>query len=213
VKLERVDLRGGTSATAFTSPIIPGTGELLVFELKATRTIVICNSFRFMEEILSAAFTTDGSRGAESVKLSAAVNFKPAMKAQRNGANLFLWFDPSESWHWLEQLSQGLARDEFQVQMDAMFRKERPAEIRRQRERIFPGENSISSIQNREIQDAVDEALSARYKEQEAVLLPSMALRSLNGLLPMKWLDWVSLGLKTSRRQASLLVSGEVDID
>jgi hypothetical protein len=29
----------------------------------------------------------------------------------------------------------------------------------------------------------------------------------------MKWLDWVSLGLKTSRRQASLLVSGEVDID
>ena len=213
VKLERVDLRGGTSATAFTSPIIPGTGELLVFELKATRTIVICNSFRFMEEILSAAFTTDGSRGAESVKLSAAVNFKPAMKAQRNGANLFLWFDPSESWHWLEQLSQGLARDEFQVQMDAMFRKERPAEIRRQRERLFPGENSISSVQNREIQDAVDEALSARYKEQEAVLLPSMALRSLNGLLPMKWLDWVSLGLKTSRRQASLLVSGEVDID
>ena len=213
VKLMKVDLRGGTSATSFTSPAIPGTGEFLVFEIPSLKSIVICNSFRYMEEIVTAAFTTEQSRNASKIKLSKAPNFAPALAAQQNGANLFVWYDPSESWHWMEAFGMELARGKFQIQMEEMYRRERPNEIRRLKAELFPDQVSLSSADNRTLQAAVDDALSEKFRQGETDILPDMAAEALSNLLPLRWLDWVSVGLKTTRRRASLLVSGEMALD
>ncbi len=209
-----VPLVGGVRGRSFSSMAIPGTGEVVVFPLPQLDGVAITNSWAFAEKVHHASITTEASGDSIRRKLSRQPGFRTSLDALDGGASMFLYFDPSQSWPFLEELSQEVALATFHDQMEATYAQQRPALERRLREELFGSVSGVlSSQQTRQLSDAVDEELAATTRDEESRQVPGLAQEYLNGLLPLRWLDWVSIGLKASRRNASAVLSGELDLD
>jgi hypothetical protein len=207
-----LDLSGGSHGKSFSSPAIPGTGEIVLVNLPSKNAIAITNSWDYATEINKAAMTSSSSASASKIKLGRKGGFRKAVDSLDNGASLFAWFDPSASWYWIDELSQGVAENQFNDWMDTQYGDQRPEISRRLSQEMFGTTGRLSAEQQSQLNNSVDEALSALARDEKAQRLPKLAAEFRKALLPLKLLDWASFGLKTSRKTASAVISGELDL-
>jgi hypothetical protein len=205
-------LSGGSHGKSFSSPAIPGTGEIVLVNLPSKNAIAITNSWDYATEINVAAMTSSSSAKASKIKLGRSDGFREAVDSLNNGASLFAWFDPSASWQWIDKLSQAVADNQFNDWMDTQYSGQRPGITQRLSQEMFGTTGRLSAEQQSQLINSVDEALSALARDEKAQRLPQLAADFRKALLPLKMLDWASFGLKTSRKAASVVISGELEL-
>ncbi len=210
---EEVPVLGGTKAKSFTSLAIPGTGEILFMEVPARRLVLLSNSYKFAEQVLRTTFLDDHDPEAAKQKLSQRSGFEHALGRLGSGAKLFLYFDPSESKPWTDELALEAARASFREEMDPLFQEWRPEEERKQRDFLFPGVAQLDPAQQAQLQQAVDDALlkrsDSRWKERQPALAEAFRL----DLLPAQLFDWLVAAVDLGRRKARVLIAGELVLD
>jgi len=209
-RLTAVDLHGGTRALSFASPLIPGTGEVLVVEIKALDTIVICNSFKYAHRIVESAFVEARERDAQKKKLSLNDSFTAAMAPHKNGSSVFFWFDPQNAEPWFQESAKGVAQEDFRREMNKVYSRDRPAETKRQRSKLFGNRERLSSSEESALVQAVDDALAEKYRMEESQRIPVLLDKAMADFLPIQALDWISLGFRPHRREVSIVVNGEL---
>ncbi|MDP6941199.1 MAG: hypothetical protein QGH51_04140 [Planctomycetota bacterium] len=215
-RVESVPIGGGSKAISFSSPMIPGTGEFVVYKLPNTRppTVVVTNSYKYLRDIVDVAHISESANSADEFKLSHQKGFKSILNGIQGGSKFFLYGEPLKSAHWLSQLAEQSARAEFLTRMEnSVFRQWRPEEEKKQREFLFPGAIQLKEAQKQRLMDAVDEALQDRASAQWERQRPTMVERAQLSFLPAMALKWLGISLEMGRRDASLLISGELSFD
>jgi len=209
-KQETVTLEGGAVMRSFVSPIVPGTGELVVVRIPTLEVVIVSNSAKYVNSIFQAAFADQRNPAAARLKLASRESFARALASSENGAQFFSYFDPQEARHWLEQLSLGQARAAFRSERESVWRGQRLELERLQREKLFPGRtNTLSAAEESQIQDAVDKELLAGESGADA-RIAELAENGHRSWLPLQLLDWCSAGFRVSRRTASLVLDGQL---
>jgi len=211
VRQWKLPLSGGAQGKSFSSPAIPGTGEIILVELPALDAVMICNSWDYATEISRLSMlSTAGDRKSE--KLSSADAFKEAIDAVEGGASLFTWLEPSEALPWIELVGRSAAEAQFKDWLDQQYASERPAIEKRIKQERFGTSGRLNSKQQSELDDAVDDALGELAADQRDSRLPQLEQEFQQGLLPMQWLDWASLVIKASKKDANLVLNGQLDL-
>lgn len=209
-KQEEVRLEGGSVMRSFVSPIIPGTGEIVVLRIPTLEVVIVSNSAKYVSSIFQATFAQEGTPAGDRFKLSAQPGFQRALASSENGAQAFLYFDPQEARHWLEATSVGAARVAYRAEREAAWRERRPALEAAARERLFPRQSGdLSPAQAQQVADAVDRELLAA-EEGSARRIGELAEVERRGWLPLLLLDWASCGFRVSRRTAALVLDAQL---
>lgn len=209
-KQETITLEGGAVMRSFVSPIIPGTGELVVVRIPTLDVVIVSNSAKYVNGIFRAAFADPRNAAAARLKLSSRESFVRALASSENGAQIFSYFDPQEARHWLEALSTGVARDAFRSERESAWREQRPDLERQQREKLFPGrKTAFTPAEEAQIQAAVDAQLLAGEQGAEA-RISALAEDGRRAWLPLQLLEWCSAGFRVSRRTASLVLDAQL---
>ncbi len=211
-RLQRVELRGNTSGIAFASPAFPGTGEIVVVEIPALRMAVISNSYKYAERVVQAALTPARDSSGASRKLSEKPEFRQAVQALDGGAHVFLYGDPLEAKHWLNELVGDMADISFRNEMDTVFMRERPQVELSLRAKMFGG-GTLSSNQAAQLQDAVDQEMARRKNRLRERRIPELQKEIELAVLPVSLFEWLSGGFKVRRRTASVMLSGGLSLD
>ncbi len=212
-RVESVPIGGGSEALAFSSPMIPGTGEFVVYNLPNTRppTVIVSNSYKYLRDIVDVAHISDSGAKADKQKMSQQDGFRATLKGIQGGSKFFFYGEPSKASHWLDQLAEKTARADFLARMESgVFRQWRPEEEKKQREFLFPGAIQLKAAQQQRLMDAVDEALQDRASAQWEKQRPAMVKHAQLSFLPSMALKWLGLSLEMGRRDASLLLAGEL---
>jgi hypothetical protein len=207
--IQRLSNTEGAEGLSFVSTVIPGTGEIVLLQIRALDMLVITNSDRFAYSVASAAFTDPKSREAKTSLLSQQPGFKTALGASSNGAHAFFWMDPGNARSWLEDLAVGTAEEAFRVESEQSWRTLRPQEEKRLRDELFDGRPNLSAGELNQLQDAVDQALLSADSNAD-VRLPLLTEQARAGWLPSQMMDWFSLSFRVNRRHAEMLVQGAV---
>ncbi|MBC8405243.1 MAG: hypothetical protein H8E15_08455 [Planctomycetes bacterium] len=205
-------LFGGASGKSFSSPAIPGTGEIILVHIPNNNAIVLCNHWDYATDIVKAAMASPLGTEAD-IKLLKRDGFRDALASVKNGAGLFLYLDPSEAWEWIDELAADVALGEFKDYMDQRYSNERPAITKRLGQELFGTDGRLSAADQRTLDDAVDEELLKLGQSEREGRVRELKINFLNDLLPLKWFDWLSIGLKTNRKSASTVLSGGLDLD
>jgi hypothetical protein len=208
-KQEVVSMMGEASGRSFVSTIIPGTGEIMITRVPTLDLVIVSNSAKYVDAILRTAFADPRDPAAARLKLSGRDGFDRALLSNENGAQLFLWFDPQEARHWLEEWSVGVARDAFRGEREAAWREQRPALEAQQRENLFPGARTLTPAQEQLVLDAVDAQLLAEDAGADARIAEIAAVER-RDWLPLQLLDWTALGFRVSRRSAAAVLDAQL---
>lgn len=209
-KQETVTLEGGAVMRSFVSPIVPGTGEIVVVRIPTLDIVIVSNSAKYVNAIFQAAFTDANAPAAARLKLSSREAFVRALSSSENGAQFFSYFDPQEARHWMEQWSLAAARASFRSERESSWRGQRPELERQQREKLFPGrKTNFTPAEEAQIQEAVDAQLLASETGADA-RIAELAQDARRAWLPLQLLDWCSAGFRVSRRTASLVLDGQL---
>ena len=158
--------------------------------------------------------------GADSIagdprkeKLSSTDKFRSAMDSIEAGVSLFVWMEPSEARPWLDKVAEDYAVARFRDSMDQKYAAERPGIESRLKQQLFNTDGRLSADQQRQLDNAVDQALEELDADERARQVPAFREEFQQGLLPLQWLDWASLMLKANRRKASIVVDGALRLD
>ncbi len=204
-----VRMMGDALARSFVSPIVPGTGEILITRVPTLEVAIVSNSAKFVDAILRAAFADPDSPAGRALQLAARPGFEATLEDNPNGAQFLVYLDPQEARGWLEALDEAVARERFLAEQEAAWRRLRPEETDRQRQRLFGGRTNLSPVEEQRLQDAVDEALLARDLGADR-RIAELVEQARAAWLPAMVLDWASLGFRTSRRTASLVLDARL---
>ncbi len=208
-KQEEVTLGGGSVMRSFVSPIIPGTGEIVVVRIPALEVVIVANSASFVSAIFQAAFADARNPASARLKLSSREGFTRALASSENGAQAFFYLDPQEARPWLEALSEGVAREAYRAEREAAWREIRPGLEKQARDRLYPSRRVLTPAEEQAVMDAVDAELLAN-DSGAARRIRELAELDRRSWLPTQLLDWVSLGFRVSRRTASLVLDGRL---
>lgn len=212
VRQWNLPLAGGAQGKSFSSPAIPGTGEIILADIPALKAVMICNHWDFATEVSRLSMlSTAGDRRGE--KLSSTEAFRAAAESVDAGASLFAYMEPSEARPWLDLVAEDIAVARFRDSMDAKYAAERPGIESRLKQQLFQTSGRLNSDQQRQLDDAVDEALGELDADERARMVPLYRAEFQQGYLPMMWLDWASLMLKANRRKASIVLDGELELE
>ena len=212
VRQWNLPLSGAANGKSFSSPAIPGTGEIILVDIPALKAVMICNQWDFATEISRLSMlSTAGDRQNE--KLSSTDNFRSAIDSVDGGASLFVWLEPSEARPWLDLVAEDFAVARFRDAMDQKYASERPAIERRLKQEMFNTDGRLNGEQQRQLNDAVDQAMEELDAGERARQVPSFRAEFQQGLLPLQWMDWASLVLKANRRKASIVLDGALQLD
>jgi hypothetical protein len=199
----------GAEGLSFVSTMIPGTGEIVLLQIRALDMLVITNNAVFAYSIAGAAFTDPKGREAKTALLSQQPGFQTALAGSANGAHTFFWMDPGKGRGWMEDTAVGTAQDAFRKENEQSWQTLRPKEEKRLRDELFEGKPNLSAIELNQLQDAVDEALLAAASNADA-RLPQLTEQARTGWLPSQMMDWFSLSFRVNRRHAEMLIQGAV---
>ncbi|RMH00841.1 MAG: hypothetical protein D6702_12855 [Planctomycetota bacterium] len=213
--VESVPVGGGENAISFTTPLIRGTGEIVMHRLTVGRRqyVLISNSFKYLRHVEDTAFLAAEDPAAAERKLAALPAFQRATGLLQRGANLFVWFDPDEAREWSERFAVEVARQMFLEESDQLAARWRPEEERKQRDFLFPGLTALNQAQLEQLQEAVDEALLERLEPEWGRRQEELIGRARRAFLPARALDWFNLALEMNLRSVSLVLSGELALD
>lgn len=206
-KIDSVKLTNNAKMTSFVSPIVPGTGEIVVVYHSAIDVVVVSNSYKLLNAITQTAFPASSSRPPAPLRDDS--RFERTLDAAANGAHMLLWMDPSNARHWLEEASGGIAESRFQDERQDSWRERRPGTESRLREELFPGRAALSPQEESRLNDAVDAAL-LNTDVTAGARLPALTNEVRLGWLPTQALDWASAVFRISRRTATLRLQAEV---
>lgn len=212
--VESVPVGGGENAISFSTPLIPGTGEIVMHRLTVGRRqyVLISNSFKYLRHVENTAFLADSDPRAASSRLSQLDGFRRSSGLLHRGANLFIYFDPDEAKEWSDKFAVEVARQLFRDQTDQLAARWRPDEERKQRDFLFPGMSALTQAQLDQLRTAVDAALLERLEPEWANRQGALIQRAQRAFLPAQALDWFSVSLELSLRAASLIVAGALDL-
>lgn len=205
-------LHGGASGKSFSSPVIPGTGEIILVHIPNKKAIVLCNHWDYATEIVQAAMASDTGDNAR-LKLSKRDGFRSALTSVKNGASMFVYIDPSEAWQWIDKLAADVALGQFKDYMDQRYASERPAISKRLSQEMFGTDGRLPAADQRKLDDAVDTELLKLGESEREGRVREHKIDFMNGVLPLKWFDWISVGLRTKRKEASVVLSGGLDLE
>ncbi|MDA1259139.1 MAG: hypothetical protein O3A20_00810 [Planctomycetota bacterium] len=208
-KQDEVTMLGGAIARSFVSPIVPGTGEIVVTRVPTLDLVIISNSANYTNAILRAAFANPREPAGARLRLSNKEGFDRALRSSENGAQAFFWFDPQEARHWLDESAAGTALDEYRAERESAWRNKRPQVEAEQRTLLFPGRNTLTVSEEQQLVDAVDKALLAG-ESGAAQRIAELSDRARADLLPIQLMDWVSYGFRVSRRTATMVLDGQL---
>ncbi len=210
-----VPVGGGENAISFATPLIPGTGEIVMHRLTVGRRqyVLISNSFKYLRHVEDTAFLADNDPRAANSKLARRAGFEQATDALERGANLFVYFDPDQAAAWSDELAVEVARSLFRDRSDSLAAQWRPEEERKQRDFLFPGVTNLNQAQLGQLADAVDEALYQRLEPEWGRQQAALIQEAQKAFLPAQALDWFSASLELSLRTASLVVSGDLALE
>ena len=212
VRQWNLPLSGGANGKSFSSPAIPGTGEIILVDIPALKAVMICNQWDFATEISRLAMlSTAGDRRKE--KLSSTDNFRSAIDSVNGGASLFVWLEPSEARPWLDLVAEDVAMARFRDTMDQKYATERPAIEQRLKQEMFNTNGRLNGDQQRQLNDAVDQAMEELDAGERERQVPTYRAEFQQGLLPLQWMDWAALVLKANRRKASIVLDGELQLN
>ena len=121
--------------------------------------------------------------------------------------------EPSEAEYWLDGVASDVAVRRFRDLMDQKYASQRPQIERRLKQEMFGTDGRLSAADQRKLDDAVDEELGKMDADERAQQVPAFRTEFREGLLPMQWLDWVAITLKADRRDASITLDGELELD
>ncbi|MCH2112366.1 MAG: hypothetical protein MK213_05860 [Planctomycetes bacterium] len=213
-KLTTVPLGGGTEGLSFATSAIPGTGEFVVLEVPSKRMVFLSNSYNYLREITEIAFLDNQDPRASGRKLVQTEGLQNLVNSLQGGAKAFVWAAPNHAEFWAEQWAEAQARVQFQNEMDAgQYQQWRPQEEARVRKELFDGRTTLSAAEQVRLQDAVDEALFARAEGSWESRKEGLLATERNRFLAMKILDWCGVTLALGRRQASIYLSGQLNLD
>lgn len=208
-KQEEVKMLGGAIARSFVSPIVPGTGEIVLTRVPTLDLVIVSNSANYTNAILRAAFANPRDPRAAELRLSNREGFARALRSSENGAQAFFWFDPQEARHWLDEAAAGEAMDEYRAEREDVWRARRPEVEARERERLFPDRTTLTAPEEARLAEAVDAALLAGEGGAQQ-RLAELTERARADRLPMQLLDWMSGGFRVSRRTATLVLDARL---
>jgi hypothetical protein len=210
-----VPVGGGENAISFATPLIPGTGEIVMHRLTVGRRqyVLISNSFKYLRHVEDTAFLADNDPRAANTKLARRAGFEQATDALERGANLFVYFDPDQAAEWSDEFAVEVARSLFRDRSDGLAAQWRPEEERKQRDFLFPGVTNLNQAQLGQLADAVDEALYQRLEPEWGRQQAALIQEAQKAFLPAQALDWFSASLELSLRTASLVVSGDLALE
>lgn len=209
-KQDEVTMLGGAVARSFVSPIVPGTGEIVVTRVPTLDLVIVSNSANYTNSILRAAFANPRDPQAARARLSSLEGFERALHSSENGAQAFFWFDPQEAQHWLDEAAEGAARDEFRAEREEVWRAKRPQVEAAERARLWPaGRSLLTPAEEQQLMDAVDAALLAGETGAEQ-RIAELTARARADFLPLQLLDWAGLGFRVSRRTATLVLDARL---
>ncbi|MCH2100398.1 MAG: hypothetical protein MK209_00525 [Planctomycetes bacterium] len=212
VRQWNLPLAGGANGKSFSSPAIPGTGEIILAEIPALKAVMVCNHWDYATNISQLAMTsTAGDRKKE--KLSSSDSFRSAIDSVDGGASLFAWLEPSEARPWLDLVAEDFAVARFRDVMDQKYISERPTIERRLKQEMFGAEGRLNGNQQRQLNDAVDQAMEGLDIGERARQVSAFQAEFQQGLLPLQWMDWAALMLKANRRKASIVMDGALQLD
>lgn len=203
-------LSGGANGKSFSSPAIPGTGEIVLAEVPALNAVLISNHWDYATEISKLSMLSVDS---QKQKLSSSDAFRSSLDSLDAGANLFVWLEPSEAQPWLELVAEDFAVARFRDAMDQKYASERPAIERRLKQEMFNTDGRLNADQQRQLDNAVDAALEELDSSERGRLVPAYRDEFLQGLLPAQWMDWMALSLKADRRKAAIVLDGALQLD
>jgi hypothetical protein len=208
-KQDEVTMQGGAIARSFVSPIVPGTGEIVVTRVPTLDLVIISNSANYTNAILRAAFANPREPAGARLRLSNKEGFERALRSNENGAQAFFWFDPQEARHWLDETAAGAALDEFRAERESVWRSKRAAVEAEQRAKLFPPpRTTLTPAEEQALMDAVDLALLAG-ETGAAQRIAELTERARADLLPVQLMDWVAYGFRVSRRTATMVLDGQ----
>lgn len=212
VRQWNLPLSGGAQGKSFSSPAIPGTGEIILADIPALDAVMICNHWDLATQVSKLSMTSSaGDRAKE--KLSSTDAFKSAEDSIEGGASVFVWLEPSEAQHWFDGVADDVAISRFRDLMDQKYRDQRPQIESRLKQEMFGTDGRLSAQDQRKLDNAVDEELGKMDAGERAQRVPAFRTEFREGLLPLQWLDWVSITLKADRRDASITLDGELELD
>jgi hypothetical protein len=212
VRQWNLPLSGGAQGKSFSSPAIPGTGEIILADIPALKAVMICNHWDFATKISKLSMlSTAGDRQGE--KLSSSAAFRSAVESIDAGVSLFAWVEPSEAGPWLDLVAEDVAIARFRDSMDAKYAAERPGIESRLKQQLFQTDGRLNSDQQRQLDNAVDAALEELDADERARRVPAYRDEFQQDFLPLQWLDWASLMLKVNRRKASIVLDGALELD
>jgi len=201
----------GTRATSLVSPAIPGTGELLFMHLPVRRAVLFSNSYRFLEQVVQVSFLSEAN--PDKPRLADRPEFLAALDELEAGPHFFAFLDPSEAGYWLDALAAWVADAKFDDSMFEVYERERPWIRRDELIKAFGSEDAqLDAGEEARLMDAVDAVLAARYADLRRQKLPGIQGSTRRGMMPLELLDWLSIGWSVGRRRASLVLSGELDL-
>ena len=208
-KQDEVTMLGGAIARSFVSPIVPGTGEIVITRVPILDLVIVSNSANYTNAILRATFANPNDPAAARLRLSNREGFARALRSSENGAQAFFWFDPQEARHWLDEVAAGTALDDYRAERESVWRAKRPQMEAEQRERPFPGRTTLLAAEEQQLLDAVDQALLAG-ESGSAQRIGELTERAQAAQLPLQLLDWVSYGIRVSRRTATMVLDAQL---
>lgn len=212
VRQWNLPLAGGASGKSFSSPAIPGTGEIILADIPALKAVMICNHWDYATKISELSMRSIAGDPRKE-KLSSTDKFRSAMDSIEAGVSLFVWMEPSEARPWLDKVAEDYAVARFRDSMDQKYAAERPGIESRLKQQLFNTDGRLSADQQRQLDNAVDQALEELDADERARQVPAFREEFQQGLLPLQWLDWASLMLKANRRKASIVVDGALRLD
>ena len=133
-------------------------------------------------------------------------------RSKSGGAHVFLYGDPLEAKHWLNELVGDMADISFRNEMETVFMRERPQVELSLRAKMFGG-GTLSSNQAAQLQDAVDQEMARRKSRLRERRIPELQKEIELAVLPVTLFEWLSGGFKVRRRTASVMLSGGLSLD
>ncbi|KAA3615176.1 MAG: hypothetical protein DWQ01_00185 [Planctomycetota bacterium] len=212
--VQEVPLRGRDKAISFASPAVPGTGEIVVLVVpEPHNALVISNSYKFIDDLFQSAYTSEEERFAERRKLSLQESFQQAIKGLDRGANLFSYLVPDKGRHWFEAASLGFAEQDVLQRIREAQERERPAVEDRLRGELFGGRSGLSLDEENQLLEAADGAMEDLAQQLRRSQLPILETEYQRKFLPLYLLDWLASSLRADRRSATVLLTGQLDLE